>query len=114
VHSLHDQRNFICRSKQKRAVNPKNRGVIRNVFILQDMHTPILDVLVGDLRDGCRICHPANKQLRRQTHASLDRHREVGKHGECEGHEPDADVGLSQLQQLWNLPPLAHVVGYDH
>ena len=47
--SLHDHRNFIRRPEQKRPVNAENGGVVRNVLVLQDVHTAIFDVVVGDL-----------------------------------------------------------------
>ena len=54
-----------------------------------------------------------NKQ-RRQDHSGLDGHRKIGEDGQRKRDQPDADVGLGQLQQLRNLAPLPHVVGDDH
>jgi hypothetical protein len=57
---------------------------------------------------------PADEQQGRQNHPRLDRNCKVSKHGECERHQSDTDVGLGQFRQLWNLPPLAHVVSHEH
>ena len=58
--------------------------------------------------------HLADEQQRREDHPDLHRHREVGEDGQREGDEPDGDVGATQLEQLGDLPPLAHVPGDHH
>ena len=111
---LRHRPNLVGCSKQKRPVNTEDRGVIRNVLILQNVDAPILDVVLGHLRHGGGRSHAADKQQRSQNHPRLDRHSQIGKHGQRKRHQPDADVGLGELQQLRNLAPLAHVVGDDH
>ena len=86
--------NLVGGSEQERAVNAEDGGVVGDVFVLQDVHAAVFDVLVGDFRDGGGGGDPADEQQRSQNHSRLDRYGEVGKDGEAEGHEPDADVGL--------------------
>ena len=64
--------------------------VLRNGLVLQDVHAPVFDVVVGDGRDGRGIGDAADEQQRRQDHADFDRHRQIGEHGEREGDQPDA------------------------
>jgi hypothetical protein len=54
-----------------------------------------------------------NVEQGREDHPDLDRKREVSEDRQRERDEPDADIRLGQLQQLWDLVPLPHVVGDD-
>jgi hypothetical protein len=44
-------------ARRKFPVNGEDGGVIRNIFILQDMHTPIFNIVTRDLRDRSRATH---------------------------------------------------------
>jgi len=79
-----------------------------------NVHAAVFNVVVGDLRDGGGGRDAADEEQRGQNHSGFDGDGEVGENGEGESHEPNADVGFGELEQLRNLAPLAHVVGNDH
>ncbi len=62
------------------------------------MHAPILDIFVGDLRNGGGGSNAADEKKRSEDHAGFNSNGEVGEDGERESDQPDADVGLGQLQ----------------
>src|SRR5271157_5503441 len=78
------------------------------------MDASVFNVVVGDLRDGSGRGDAADEEQSGQDHSSLNRYRKVGENGQRKGDQPDADVGLGELEQLRNLAPLTHVVGHDH
>ena len=114
VHVFGHHGNLVRGAKQKRPVNAKNRRVIGDVFILQDVHAAVFDVVVSDLRNRRSCGDTADEQQRGQNHSRLDCNGKVGEYGERERHQPHADVSPGELEQLRNLAPLAHVVGHNH
>src|SRR6267154_996701 len=109
-----DYRDFVGGSKQEWAVDAEDRSIVGDVFVLEYVHAAILNILVGDLRDGGGRGDTADEEQRGQNHSGFDGNGEVGEDGQGKGDQPDADVGFRELQQLRNLAPLAHVVGHDH
>ena len=114
MNSLSHNEQLVCRSKQKRAMDAKDGRIVRNVLILQDVYSAILDVVVRDLRNRCGTCDATDEKQRCQDHARLNRDREISEHGEGKRNQPHTDVGLGEFEQLRNLSPLAHVVSDDH
>jgi hypothetical protein len=96
---------------RKRPVNPEDAHVVGNVLVLEHVRASALDVLVGDLRDGGRLCDAADEEQRSEDHADLHGHGEIGEDGQRESDQPDRDVRPAQFQQLGDLAPLPHVVG---
>ena len=95
-------------------MNAEDRGVIRNVLVLQNVDAPAFHIIFSHLGHGSRRSYAADEQQRRQNHSGFHRDRQIGKHSQRKCHQPDADVGPGELQQLRNLAPLAHVVSDDH
>src|SRR6266851_6438077 len=52
VQVLGDDGDFVCRAEQERAVDAEDGGVVGNVFVLENVHAAIFNVVVGDLREG--------------------------------------------------------------
>src|SRR5271169_497964 len=111
---LGDDGDLVGSAKQERSVDTEDSGVVRDVFVLQDVHAAVFNVLVGDLRNRGGGCDAADEKKRSEDHARFDGDGEIGEDGESKSDEPHADVSLREFQQLWNLAPLAHVVGDDH
>ena len=109
-----DHGQLVGRAKQERSVNAEDGGVVGNVFVLQDVDAAVFDIVVGDLRDGGGVGDAADEEQSGEDHSGFDGDGEVGEDGERERDQPDADVGLGQLEELRDLAPLAHVVGHDH
>src|SRR5579864_5393063 len=110
LHVLCDGRYLVGGGEQKRAVNPKNSCVVRDLFVLQNVNATVFDVVVGDLGNRSSVGDSSNEEQRRQNHAGLHGNGKVSKHGQAESDQPHADVRLGQLEQLRNLAPLTHVV----
>ena len=106
--------NFVGGTEQKRPVDAEDRRVIRDVFVLQNVHAAVFNILVGHLGNRGGGGDAADEKQRGKDHAGFDGDGEVGEDSEREGHQPDADVGFRELEQLRNLAPLAHVVGDHH
>ena len=64
-------------------MNAEDRRVVRNVFVLQNVHAAVFDVVVGDLRDGGGRGYAADEEQRRQNHAGFDGDGEIGKYGQA-------------------------------
>ena len=95
-------------------MDPENRRVVGNVLVLQNVDATVFDILVGDLRNcGC-VRDTRDEEQCGENHSSFDCDRKICKHREPKGHQPNADVGLGQLEQLRNFAPFAHVVCDDH
>ena len=47
---------------------------------------------------------------RREDHSGFDRHRQIREDRQHEGDAPDRGFGRTQLDDLGDLAPLAHVV----
>ena len=105
---------LVCRAKQKRPVDAKNSRVVGNVFILQNVNTPVFDVVVGYLRHRCGCGNTADEQQCGQNHSRFNGDCKISKYSERKGNQPNADVSLGEPKQLWNLAPLAHVVSDNH
>src|SRR5258706_13217931 len=105
---------FVGGAEQERSVNAEDGGVVRNVFILENVHAAVFHILVGDLGNRGGGGNAADEKQSGEDHTGFNGDGEVGEDGESEGHEPDADVGFGELEQLRNFAPLAHIVGDDH
>ena len=66
-----------------------------------------------DAGDGGRGGHAADVQQCGEDHACLDRHGQVGEHGQPEGDAPHRCFGGTELDDVWDLAPFAHVVSHD-
>ena len=67
-------------------MNSENRRVVRDVFVLQDMNAAIFNVVIRDLGNGSRIGDAGYEQQCRQNHSGFNGDREIGKHGQANGH----------------------------
>src|SRR5260370_14859507 len=62
---------FVSRAKQKRSVDAEDGGIVRNVLVLENVHAPILDIFVGDLRNGGGGSIAADVKKRSEDHAGF-------------------------------------------
>ena len=100
---------FVGRAEEKRAVDAKNRHVVGNVLVLEDVHAAFFQVFGRHLIDGRRARHAPDVEQRGENHPDFDGDREVGEDGQRKRRHPDGDVGLGLTQQHRNLVPLTHV-----
>ena len=101
------------RSEQERPVDAEDRHVIRNHLVLQAVRAAGLDVLRRHPRHRRGPRDAPDEEQRGQHHPDLDGHRQIGQDGQRERRQPDDHVGVGLLENLADLPPLAHVPG-DH
>ena len=47
VHLFRDYANLVGGAEQKRPMNPEDGDVVRNVLVLQDVQTTVLDIVDG-------------------------------------------------------------------
>src|ERR1700681_4419678 len=113
VQVLGDDGKFVGGAEQERSVDAEDGGIVRDVFVLENVHASVFDVVVGDLRDGGGRGNAADEEQRGQNHSGFDGYSKIRENGQGEGDQPNADVGLCKFQQLRNLAPLAHVIGDD-
>src|ERR1700730_4036805 len=113
VQVLGHDRNFVSGAEQERSVDAEDGGVARDVFVLENVHASVFDVVVGDLQDGGGRGDAADEEQRGQNHSGFDGYSKIRENGQGEGDQPNTDVGLGKFEQLRNLAPLAHVVGDD-
>lgn len=99
--------------KQEGSVNAVDGDIVRNVVQLQAVATAVLDVLACHPRDGRRRGDPPDVQQCRENHPGLDGHRQIGEHGEQESDAPYRGLRRTELEDVGNLAPFAHVVGDD-
>src|ERR1700682_5235434 len=62
VHLFRDHPDLVGGAEQKWPVNTEDGGVVRNVFVLQDMQASVFDVVAGYLGHGGGFGHPGNEQ----------------------------------------------------
>ena len=97
VHLLRDHGDLVGGAEQKWPVDAEDGGVVGDVFVLQDMHASVFDVVAGDLRDGGGRGHAADEEQCGQDHSGFDGNGKIGEDGQRKSHQPYADVGLGQL-----------------
>ena len=83
---------FVGSAEQKRAVNPEDADVRRNVFVLQDVGVSFLNVLVGHFGHRGRLSHLSNEHQRGQNHAGFYHDREIREDGQQKRHQPRANL----------------------
>ena len=79
-------------AKKKRAVDPQNRDIRRDVFVLQDVCLPVSHVFWRHGFDRGRMRHAADIQNRCEQHADLDGYGQVGEDRESKRRGPDGTV----------------------
>src|SRR5882724_7300306 len=94
--------------------NPVDDRVIRNVLSLENVDAAVFDVVFRYGTDSGCSRNFANKHQRGEHHADFHSKRQIGHNGQRQGQQPHRDVRSAELQDFWNLFPIAHVVGDDH
>src|SRR6266567_4664328 len=114
VDGMENIRELVRRAEEKWPMNPVNNRVVRNILSLQDVHAAVFDVIFRHwtYRGGSRYL--ANESQRRQHHAYFHGEGQIGHDGQGESQQPDGNVRATELQDLRNLLPIAHVVRHDH
>ncbi len=75
VQVLGDDGKFVGGAEQERSMDAEDGGIVRDVFVLENVHASVFDVVVGDLRDGGGRGDAADEEQRGQNHSGFDGYR---------------------------------------